>query len=102
MVNVVSVRFEHHHSPALGIGECEPRISWSFEGDDRNWAQASYELEVMRENKSPETYLVPSPDCQLVPWPSQPLHSRERAEVRVRVTDKSGVVSGWSEAAAVE
>src|ERR1700745_2670823 len=99
MVNVVSVRFEHHHSPALGIEECEPRISWSFEGDDRDWEQASYELEVTRKNQPPETHSVPSPDSQLVSWPSKPLQSHERADVRVRVANKSGTMSGWSEAA---
>jgi alpha-L-rhamnosidase len=102
MVKVLSVRFEHHHSPALGIGECEPRISWSFGGDDSDWAQASYELEVTRENQPPETRLVSSPNSQLVSWPSQPLQSHERAKVRVRVANKSGDVSGWSEAAFVE
>ncbi|KAH8724381.1 bacterial alpha-L-rhamnosidase domain protein [Phaeosphaeriaceae sp. PMI808] len=102
MVNVVSVRFEHHQPPALGIGECEPRISWSFEGDDRDWMQLSYELELRRDDKPPENYLVPSSDCQLVSWPSRPLHSQERAVVRVRVTGSSGIVSGWSESAEVE
>jgi alpha-L-rhamnosidase len=102
MVNVCSVHFEHHHSPAFGIGESEPRISWSFKGSDRDWTQVSYELEITREDEPPKIHVVHSRDCQLVPWPSRPLRSREHAKVRVRVTDNGGVASEWSETATVE
>ena len=102
MVKVVSVRFEHHHSPAIGIGQSEPRISWSFEGDDREWTQASYELEITRNGQPPENHLVQSPESQLIPWSSRALASRERASVRVRVADTKDVKSEWSESATVE
>src|SRR4051812_31819771 len=102
MVNLARVRFEHHETPAIGIGESEPRISWCFEGDDRDWLQRSYELEVRRSNGTVENHLVPSSNSVLVPWVGQPLLSGEHAEIRVRVTDKLGSTTEWSDRAVVE
>jgi alpha-L-rhamnosidase len=51
-VNVTRVRFENHEENAIGISESEPRVSWSFEseGDERDWVQRSYELEIRRKS----------------------------------------------------
>ncbi|KAK9482554.1 glycoside hydrolase family 78 protein [Lipomyces starkeyi] len=102
MVKLTRVRFEHHETRALGIGECEPRISWSFEGDERDWVQSSYELEVRRQNGTTENHLVQSSNSQLVPWVGQPLVSGEEAKIRVRVTDTLGIMTEWSDITAVE
>jgi alpha-L-rhamnosidase len=102
MVKVTRVRFEHHEENAIGIGESQPRISWSFEGDERDWEQVSYELEIARRNGETVETSVTSSESILVPWIGEPLVSGERAEVRVRVTDNSGQMTEWSEKAIVE
>jgi alpha-L-rhamnosidase len=103
MVKVTRLRFEHHEEATIGIGESCPRISWSFEidGDERDWVQAAYELEVTRKS-GVERVEVDSSASILVPWVGAPLISGERADVRVRVTDALGFTTEWSERAVVE
>ena len=60
------------------------------------FVQVSYEIEIERSGAI-ETFAVDSADQVLVPWPAAPLKSRERVSVRVRVRDRSGSWSGWSE-----
>lgn len=96
-VSVSPVRFEHHRD-AVGIGESAPRLSWIVEAAPAGWRAASYELERI----GGEVVTVDSADSVLVAWPFAALGSRERAEVRVRVTGTDGTSSEWSEWAAVE
>jgi alpha-L-rhamnosidase len=104
MVKVLPVTFEHHRD-AFGIGEPAPRLSWRFAGDDSNWIQASYDIEILRPSvdpATPEVFHVESRDSVLVPWPTAPLHPRESASVRVRVTGRDGVATAWSDSKTVE
>lgn len=97
--------FEQHPT-GFGIGSAQPRISWRFtttEGTAANWQQTAYEVEIARgDNNNTETYRVESSESVLVPWPSQPLQSRETATVRVRSHGGAGDTktptewSGWS------
>ncbi|GGI44178.1 beta-glucosidase-like glycosyl hydrolase [Agromyces flavus] len=101
-ITITPVRFEHHRD-ALGIGEAEPRLSWIVESAPAGWRQARYEVESKAtDGTTPASHAVDSPDSVLVPWPFAPLASRERREVRVRVTDEGGAASEWSEWAPVE
>ena len=90
---------EHHREP-FGIGERAPRISWKITGPD-DWRQRSYELEVTR-GGARRTFHVESAEQLLVPWPDEPLVSREGATVRVRVDDGTGRASGWSAPTSLE
>lgn len=104
MVKVLPVTFEHHRE-ALGIGEPAPRISWRFVGNDSNWVQKSYDIEILRPSvdpANPEVFHVESSDSVLVPWPTTPLRPREDASVRVRATGRDGVATVWSETSSVE
>ena len=92
-----TLRFEHHRE-ALGIGEAEPRLSWTVRSAPTGWRQARYEIE----SGDGATVTVEGAESVLVPWPFAPLVSRERRELRVRVTGEDGVASGWSEWAPVE
>jgi alpha-L-rhamnosidase len=80
MVNVTRVRFENHEN-AIGISESEPRVSWSFEseGDERDWVQRSYELEIRRksgvERGEVQRGEVQRGESMLVPWVGRPLVS---------------------------
>lgn len=102
MVKLTRVRFEHHEENAIGIGESTPRISWSFEGNEKDWSQVSYELEIRRSNGEIVNTSIESSNSLLVPWAGEPLVSAERAEVRVRVKDNSGHTTDWSERAIIE
>jgi alpha-L-rhamnosidase len=93
---VAAVRFEHL-DPALGVGTAEPRISWQVRTEDPEWAQTAYEVE--RDGGAPVR--VESAEQVLVPWPFEPLASRARAVLRVRVASGESW-SDWSEPSPVE
>ena len=99
-VQLGRVTFEHHREP-LGIGESEPRLSWTTEAGP-GWAQSGYEVSVDRDGRSSSTGWVDGAGSVLVPWPGPPLRSREQATVRVRVLGADGTVSAWSAPAVVE
>ncbi|NJP94886.1 family 78 glycoside hydrolase catalytic domain [Nonomuraea sp. FMUSA5-5] len=98
MLNVTAPAFEHHSEP-LGIGEPEPRLSWTVTTDLPGWRQAAYEIEL---SDGTGTGLVESAASVLVPWPGTPLGSRERRGVRVRVHGADGSASDWSTWSSVE
>ncbi|MET7283939.1 family 78 glycoside hydrolase catalytic domain [Kribbella sp. NPDC005582] len=93
------VRFEHRTDTPLGIGTASPRLSWQTTTAPDDYAQTAYEVEITGTTK--QSYVVESADQVLVPWPGEPLASRERADVRIRVRG-AGDWSGWSEPASVE
>ncbi|MGM1063824.1 family 78 glycoside hydrolase catalytic domain [Saccharothrix sp. Mg75] len=98
-----------HHREALGIGEPAPRLSWTVDDPAGGWAQAAYEVEVSRVG-APGTgaggavsrHRVESGESRLVPWPAEPLGSRDRRVVRVRARGRDGRVTPWSAPSAVE
>jgi alpha-L-rhamnosidase len=95
-VAIAQVQVEHHES-GFGISHASPRLSWRFASTtDRDWVQASYEIVVNRNGKE-EQYKENSHDSVLVPWPSKPLTSRERATVKVRATGTDGSTTDWKE-----
>ena len=90
-MTVTAVRFEHRDD-ALGIGTGTPRLSWQVRTDDPEWTQTAYEVEL----DGSTSVRVESAEQVLVPWPFEPLPSRTRASVRIRVGDE------WSAPATVE
>ncbi len=86
-------RFEHFavDDLTLGLGTGAPRISWTVTGA-AGFAQRGYELEVTTVSAT-TVYAVEGTAQVLVQWPAAPLRSRERASVRVRVSDGTQ----WSE-----
>ncbi|MFD7251178.1 family 78 glycoside hydrolase catalytic domain [Streptomyces sp. NPDC059895] len=90
-----------HLPDGLGIGVATPRLTWTLpSGAGR---QEAYELELRRGGTTHRTGRVDSADHLLAPWPGEPLTSRERAAVRVRVwTPGADEPSAWSEPSAVE
>jgi alpha-L-rhamnosidase len=104
-VRVENVRFEHHREP-FGIGEATPRISWQVAGGEPGWRQRAFEVAVSAaEGGSAESWQsgrIDSPESVLVDWPCEPLRSRERRSVCVRVWGDGAEPSPWSEPAPVE
>ncbi|MES5823092.1 family 78 glycoside hydrolase catalytic domain [Streptomyces sp. RG80] len=89
-------RFEHQSSTTLGVGTGTPRLSWSVPRADEGYEQSAYEIEISRAGAA-ERYRADGPDQVLVPWPCEPLASRESAGVRVRVAHKGDAGEDWSE-----
>ncbi|TDC50928.1 alpha-L-rhamnosidase [Jiangella ureilytica] len=85
---------EHHRHP-LGIGESRPRLSWTVAGDGP-WRQTGYDVELTRPGSAPQVHTVASVEQVLVPWPGEPLTSRERLGVRVRLHGDDGTTTAWS------
>ncbi|MGF3057100.1 family 78 glycoside hydrolase catalytic domain [Microbacterium sp. YY-01] len=100
MSTVAPVTFEHNPRP-LGIGTPRPRLSWKTTAAPA-WQQTAYEVRIQRAGTERVFGPIASNESVLVDWPDEPLASRERAEVSVRVTGHDGAVSGWSTPAAVE
>ncbi|MGO3884777.1 MAG: family 78 glycoside hydrolase catalytic domain [Mycetocola sp.] len=97
-----NLRIEHHRS-ALGIGERRPRLSWKTTAEP-GWTQGGYELRITRGGET-ESHRVDGNESVLVPWPSAPLRSRERATVAVRVRgseSNAGGYSAWSDEVPLE
>ena len=99
------VRFEHHRE-ALGIGESRPRISWTVQTDRDAWTQQAYEIQVAApggDTDAESTGRVASAESVLLPWPAEPMGSRARRLVRVRVWGNGDDgPSDWSDPAEVE
>jgi alpha-L-rhamnosidase len=66
------------------------------------WRQVAYEIQVIRGDQTESSGRVESSESVLVPWPTAPLSSRERANARVRVWGLDDVPSAWSPPASVE
>jgi alpha-L-rhamnosidase len=97
------LRFEHRtdDGPVLGIGTATPRLSWIVPQADEGFAQDAYEVELARAGRAPETIRVAGAGQILVPWPGEPLASREAVSVRVRVSG-DGAESEWGRPATAE
>lgn len=84
---------------SIGIGTPTPRLSWKISASP-GWTQEAWELEADRGGQLSRSS-GRGPEQVLVPWPFEPLHSRESAAIRVRI--RSGDAwSEWSDVATVE
>ena len=99
VIRVGPPTFEHVPG-ALGLGTGRPRISWRTAAPS-GWIPVRYEMEITR-GTGVEVHRVESSESVLVPWPSSPLRSRERASVRVRVGGADGNWSEWADSATAE
>lgn len=100
--HVTDVRAEHHRQP-LGIGERRPRLSWRTVTDRPGWSQTAYEIRLTEEHREVGRTHRRSAESVLVPWPGDPLTSRRRVEVAVRVWGPDGEgPTLWSDPLTVE
>ncbi|WWC63686.1 uncharacterized protein I303_106291 [Kwoniella dejecticola CBS 10117] len=97
-VQIEAVQAEHHES-GFAIAHPSPRLSWRFISTEvKDWKQVSYEIGIRREGSDKgEDYKVDSDQSVLVPWPSQPLTSREIVHVKVRSNGSDGKSTDWKE-----
>ncbi len=105
-VAVKELRCEYLVNPS-GIEVVEPRLSWIMECNQRGQLQSSYQIlaaeseEKLRQDKGElwDSGKVRSDRSNQVVYEGKPLKSRMRCYWKVRVWDKDGKSSAWSEPA---
>lgn len=99
---VTALQAEHHREP-LGIGEPRPRLTWQTVTSRADWTQSAYEIRLTEGERELYTARRLSADSVLVPWPGDPLRSRQQVDVSVRVWGNDGAgASPWSAPLTVE
>jgi alpha-L-rhamnosidase len=93
-----------HRDGALALGSATPRISWTVPEAPSGWVQEEAVVEITRVvggRRSSRSFAVGGAARIRTGWPDEPLRSRERVELRVRVAG-GGLTSPWSDAAVFE
>ena len=105
MLKVIEPRCEYRSNP-LGLCTAEPRFSWKIETDKTGVLQSAYTLQIApNEDFSGELLdsgLVESAESHLVVFKGAKFPSSAKRFWRVKVRDKLGEESPWSEAAFFE
>ena len=91
----------------LGIGEPAPRLSWVVESGERGQRQTAYRLlvasseKLLRQDKGDlwDTGKAASDETICTVYQGQPLASHQRCYWKVKVWDKDGRESSWSQPA---
>jgi alpha-L-rhamnosidase len=99
-----------HLSNPIGIGNQKPRLSWKLRSDRAGEAQTAWEIRAASsasgfKSASPDLWdsgKIISDQSVLVPWNGKPLGSRSQIFWQVRVWDKDGQPTAWSEVASFE
>ena len=105
-VEIQNLRCEYLKDP-LGIDAAKPRLSWIIKDDERGQKQTAFQILVA---SSPEILAQDQGDlwdsgkvaCDRsvqVEYAGKPLGSQARCHWKVRVWDKDGKASAWSEPA---
>ena len=101
---VEDLRCEYRTAP-LGIDTAEPRLSWVVRSDQRGWRQTGYQVLVASSQEKLEQDIgdlwdsrrTVSDQSILVAYEGRPLKSSTGCWWKVRVWDKDGKPSEWSE-----
>ena len=108
-VKIDALTCEHLTNP-VGIGNQQPRFSWKLRSDRAGEIQTAWEI---RATSSASGLIAGSPDLWdsgkivsdqsvLVPWNGKPLNSRSQVFWQVRIWDKDGQPTAWSDVASFE
>ena len=108
-VKIYALTCEHLSNPA-GIGNQQPRLSWKLRSDRAGEIQTAWQIRAASsaaglKAASPDLWdsgKIISDQSVLVPWAGKPLDSRSQVFWQVRVWDKDGLPTAWSEAASFE
>lgn len=97
MIRPSDLHAEHYARDTIGIGSSQPRLSWRLEGNEVNWRQRGFALEICWSTGETESKEVSSAQSRLVTWPWRGLRSCEQCQVRVRVAGAGSLEwSQWS------
>jgi alpha-L-rhamnosidase len=105
-LRTATLRCEYREDP-LAIDVSAPRLSWILTSDQRGERQTGYQIQAASDpNKlagnSPDLWdsgKIASADSIQIAWGGKQLRSDEQCFWRVRVWDKDGRASAWSQAA---
>ncbi len=105
-ITLTELKTEYTDHP-LGIDVMRPRLSWKLESDERGQYQTAYKVQVATSEEklradAPDmwdTGKVESGQSVNVVYEGKPLESGQRYYWRVKVWDKHGMSSEWSEPA---
>jgi alpha-L-rhamnosidase len=100
---------EHLQNP-IGIGVPHPRLSWKLVSTRAGEVQTAYEVRAASSATAlkfgkPDLWnsgKIATDQSVLVPWAGKPLASRSQVFWQVRVWDKDGRLSPWSDTASFE
>ena len=90
---------------AVGIDNTAPKFGWKLRSEERNFIQEAYQIRVC--DRFTNTVLwdsgkVNSEENSFISYKGKQLQSRQCCEWNVRVWDRSGQDTGWSESAFFE
>lgn len=86
-----------HSESGFGIDIAKPRLSFRYAPtDERDWKQVGYELELSTEGTT-VSHRADSSESVLVPWPFEPLRSRQKATLRARTFGSADIITPWLE-----
>ena len=100
------LRCEYLRNP-LGLGETSPRLSWIIESDRRGEIQTAYQIlvastaELLTADQGDlwdSGKVVSDESCQII-YSGKPLFSRQRCFWKVRIWDRYGHSTHWSQVA---
>jgi alpha-L-rhamnosidase len=107
-VRLDTLACEHLSNP-VGIGFAQPRLSWKLRSDRTGEIQTAWQIRAASSASGLETKpdlwdsgKVNSGQSVLVPWAGKSLDSRSQVFWQVRVWDKDGQPSAWSDVALFE
>ncbi len=108
-VRLYALTCEQLENP-VGIGVRQPRLSWKLRSDRTGEIQTAWQIRAassapgLRAASSDlwDSGKIVSDQSVLVPWAGKPLASRSRVFWQVRVWDKDGRPSAWSDRASFE
>ncbi len=110
--NVSPVRLDtltcEHLSNPVGIGVAQPRLSWKLGSGRTAEVQTAWQIRAASARagfKKPDLWdsgKIVSDQSILVPWAGKPLTSRSQVFWQVRIWDKDGLPSAWSDVASFE
>lgn len=103
-IEPVELTVEYRTNP-INVEKTNPRMSWILKSDERNQAQTAYQIIVAssedkilnNEGDLWDSGRMDSDKSVHVEYKGKKLQSRMRCWWRVRVWDKYGILSGWSE-----
>ncbi|HWA08124.1 MAG TPA: family 78 glycoside hydrolase catalytic domain [Opitutaceae bacterium] len=108
-VRLAELTTEHLHNP-IGLGVAQPRLSWKLVSTRDGEKQTAYEVRAAAtaaaltggQSALWNSGKVASDQSVLVPWGGTALGSRSQVFWQVRIWDKDGAPTAWSEPASFE
>lgn len=92
--NIEQIKLERYHLSSA-IQHHQPRISWRYSGDARDWRQGSCELRTVG-RKSDDSRRIDGDRSVFLDWPFSSIESRERFRLEIRAQSQLGDWTAWS------